>query len=245
MVLGQRSVPYRNKTVALKLTEPVVGCKIKNQIMGLTLHYRGHLTVSGQIDAITNEVIDICKSMPWAYQLVDLKMSAGIDPEVLAFLAGPGATNVHLRGVSFQVHPEAESFFLTFDTQQGRLLSPTSVITGSAYPALDDMFWLHNKTEFAGPDAHAITCRLLRYLSGRYFTHLDVLDESNYWETEDVGQLRQAFEHSGQLITNFTTALKKMDRLPLPTNVDELAERIELLFRRIIESQEGKHSEEE
>jgi len=213
--------------------------------MGLTLHYRGQLTAPEQIDMITNEVVDICQSMPWTYQLVDLKMSAGIDPEVVAFLAGSGATDVYLKGVSFQVHPEAESFFLTFDAQQGRLLSPASVITGSAYPELDDMFWLHNKTEFAGPDAHAITCRLLRYLSGRYFSHLDVLDESNYWESEDVAQLREAFERCGQLITSFTTALKKMDQLPPLTNVDELAERIELLFRRIIESQEGKHSEEE
>ncbi|MEL7220743.1 MAG: hypothetical protein AAGJ93_05450 [Bacteroidota bacterium] len=162
----------------------------------------------------------------------------GIAPEVITHIAGSDAKEIKLKGIIFSVHDQAESIFMTFDRQQ-RLLAPINVIAGDIYPTLDDMFWAHTKTQLAGPDSHALICRLLRYLKDRYFDQLEVLDEANYWESQDVEALQRAFVQTASAIEIFKEVLEEQQASSSPKTVEELAQKIEELFRRIIDRRPG------
>jgi hypothetical protein len=206
--------------------------------MGITLHYRATLRRADSLASLTAELEDICLSMDWKYELVDQMMDTGIAPAVIEYLSGPQATGVHLKGIIFNVHPEAESVYLTFD-EKNRLIAPLNVIAGEVYPTLDDMFWVHTKTQAAGPDSHALICRLLKYLQDRYFDQLEVLDEANYWESQNVEELQQAFIQTASAIEIFKEVLDKQAG-DTPKTVEELAQKIEELFRKIINRRPGK-----
>jgi hypothetical protein len=206
--------------------------------MGITLHYRATLRNADTLAKLTAELEDICLSMEWKYKLTDQVMDAGIAPAVIRHIAGTDADAVHLKGIIFWVHEQAEAIYLTFD-QQNRLLAPINVIAGDVYPTLDDMFWAHTKTQFAGPDSHAVICRLLRYLSDRYFDQLEVLDEANYWESQNVEELQQAFNQTASAIEIFKEVLDSQ-AVDAPKTVEELAQKIEELFRKIIDRRPGK-----
>ncbi|MCB0636846.1 MAG: hypothetical protein KDC54_09535, partial [Lewinella sp.] len=158
--------------------------------MGVTLHYRGRLRAPELVRELTEEVQDICKTNGWSYRLHELEMDEGIDPKVIHYVSGKQATSIPLRGIHFQPHPESESVMLTF-TPDGRLLPIVSVLAGTAYPTLDDMFWAHTKTQFASAETHAVLCKLLRYLADKYFSEWEVLDEAQYWETGDLEKLQR------------------------------------------------------
>lgn len=200
--------------------------------MGVTLHYCGQLRESALLPDLIAEVQDICQSMEWPCKSIDLLMDDGIDPAVIRFLAGEEASGVHLQGLSFQPHPESESVVLTF-TPAGHLVAPFSVIAGDAYPELDDIYWTHCKTQFAGPDVHMAVCHLLDYLSQRYLKNFDVLDESQYWSTRDKDQLYRLFQRTQKAIDSFADALENLD-MPDVTDTEELVQRLEEIFRRLL-----------
>lgn len=209
--------------------------------MGITLHYRATLLHADSLTQLTAELEDICRSMEWKYELIDEVFDVGIAPEVISYIAGSSANQVHLSGIIFKVHDQSEDIYMTFD-QQNRLLAPINVIAGDIYPTLDDMFWVHTKTQLAGPDSHALICRLLRYLKDRYFDQLEVLDEANYWESQDVKALQQAFIQTASAIEIFKEVLEEQQVGSSPKTVEELAQKIEELFRRIIDRGPGKTS---
>ena len=210
--------------------------------MGVSIHYRGQLRSLDQIAPLTAEVEDVCKSQEWEYRLVDMDIPIGdVEAQVIHFLGGPNATSIRMQGLWFKVHEESEAFYLCFD-DQGRMLSLINLLVGDSYPTLDDIFWIHTKTQYAGPEAHAVLIRFIQYLAKKYFADLEVLDETNYWATGDVAQLHKVFYRTQAAIDMFSDALENIEIAGNPS-IEQLADQIESLFRRIINSKEDSDEE--
>ena len=141
--------------------------------MGVTIHYRGRLRDPNDIPAITAELEDICRSTEWKYRVY-----ADTNNEL---------RKLPFRGISFQPHPESENIWMLF-LKDGRLFFPLA-FEEDGDP--DELKWAHTKTQFAGADIHIALCRLLKYLSDRWFDVFEVYDEGGYWEKGDDVELNK------------------------------------------------------
>jgi hypothetical protein len=68
---------------------------------------------------------------------------------------------------------------------------------------------------------------LFKYLNSCYFSNFKLSDEGQYWETNDVGILKNNFAKYGALLDNFSLGL---ETLPIKAN-----ENIEDYFLRLSE----------
>ena len=64
------------------------------------------------------------------------------------------------------------------------------------------------KTQFAGWQTHLFIVHLLKYLSGKYFSELNVSDEGEYWETGNEEILKQNFSRYNNLLNSVSTAFE-------------------------------------
>lgn len=56
------------------------------------------------------------------------------------------------------------------------------------------MFTASTKTQYARPDAHIATIKLLRYISDKYMKDFQLTDEGNYWEPGNKNILIDQFK---------------------------------------------------
>ncbi|MBC7776461.1 MAG: hypothetical protein H7246_13590 [Phycisphaerae bacterium] len=157
--------------------------------MGVTIHYRGRLRQKKDIEAITLEVEDLCKSAHWKYHLWN-----GMDE------------NKPLHGISFQTHPESESVWMTFD-KEGVLHNFFSIDGTVDYHDEEGYPWNFTKTQFAGVEAHIVVCKLLRFLGDKYFEDWKVMDEGRYYETGDATYLKQVMDFISDAINDLSESL--------------------------------------
>ena len=143
--------------------------------MGITLHYRGRLRQPADVQSVTKEIKDICRSAGWGFQVLDFpEAEPGDDP---------------FSGLTFQPHPESESVWMCLN-KKGELYHPFTY-----QPDDGGLPWSWTKTQFAGAATHKAICDLFRYLEGKWFDVFEVKDEANYWETGDENLLREEFEY--------------------------------------------------
>lgn len=160
--------------------------------MGVTIHYRGRLRRSTDIQSITLKIKDLCQSAGWSHQLV------GTEPD-----QADG-----LQGIHFQAHPRCESIWMTFD-RAGVLHNPVSF--DDPDPQLRDkngLPYLSTKTQFAGPETHVLVCKLLRYLADKYCDVFIVLDEGRYYETGRLRYLTEAMDYLDDVIRDLSESLE-------------------------------------
>jgi hypothetical protein len=184
--------------------------------MGLSIHYSGSIKDRSLLPQLGAEMKDICESLGWDYHYFEADEK---DP---------------LEGVYFAPE-ECEPLFLTF-TPEGRLLSPISHITREMLVehGLDPelIYTISTKTQYAGIDAHMAIIRLFRYLSKKYFSHFEMNDEGNYWETDDPEVLKNQFSAYERAIKSFADVLQGLERIP-GESPDSLATRIEELLKKM------------
>ncbi len=160
--------------------------------MGVTIHYRGRLRRKADIQTLTNEVEDLCKSAQWKYDLWD-----GMDN------AKP------LHGISFQTHPESESIWMTFD--KAGVLHNYFTIDGTIdYRDKEGYPWCFTKTQFAGVEAHIVVCKLLRFLGDKYFEDWKIHDEGRYYDTGDVVYLKKVMDFISDAINDLSESLENI-----------------------------------
>ncbi len=187
--------------------------------MGVTIHYRGNLKNPKDIPTITAELEDICKSADWTYRVYD---DSNTELKKLPF-----------RGITFQPHPKSESVWMIFQ-EDGNLFFPLG--------ATEDEFskepiWAFTKTQFAGADVHIALCRLLKYLSERWFQSFEVIDDGGYWEDNDAEELNKRIGIINEAITAIEEGLTG---LPLQKN-----ESTEDRVKKILDGLRKKRKDEE
>ena len=180
----------------------------KQTTMGVTIHYRGKLRNPADIQPLTDELIDICKSAGWKYRQLNFP-----DPE-------PG--DEPFSGLTIQPHPQSESIWMLFN-ERGELSHPFG------YDMEDGSLpWSFTKTQFAGADTHIAICRLFRYLEKQWFETFEVRDETNYWVTGDERHLRATLDYLDDAITTVDEELK----LALDNTGAPLDERLAGILKR-------------
>lgn len=179
--------------------------------MGLSIHFLGYIKKVQLIDALITEVVDICKTLDWKYNILH---------------------DENIDGIMFSP-PESEPVHLTFN-KEGRLFPFTSILTKDIYESgeveKELMFTAFTKTQFAGPDAHKAIIKLIRYITQKYFAEFEMTDESYYWETNDEAQMLERFRIYNVMLDVFTKALEGMEQKPGET-AQSLADRLEELLK--------------
>ncbi len=192
--------------------------------MGVTLHYRGKLKSPDLVAEITNEVMDICETNNWKYELFDESrfykhkpgdnqlmqhldelMDDDLDPVLLSQRKLP---DIGLRGIMFNPHPDSEPIALLFN-EKGVL---NNIFT-ALFPEVQGkqaLPWSFTKTQFAGPEIHAQIVHLLVYLGNKYFKKFKMEDDGGYYPDNNkealmsrmgvinnaIGTLEDIFENS-------------------------------------------------
>jgi len=189
--------------------------------MGLTIHYHGRIKSQDLVPQLVSEVEDICLTMDWDYNLTD-RILEGVPEDYAGLLCVAGGEGYRARGISFRMHDKSGWVSLCFGPD-GLTLSPMALFRPDLTDWADDMLahYSFTKTQLAGPDCHVAICRLLKYLARKYFSYLEVSDEGEYYETEDLGVLKQKFGMYGEVLDQVSSALQKTD-LKKATTIPEL-----------------------
>ena len=179
--------------------------------MGLSIHYSGYIKKYSLTGKLMEETTDICDSFAWKYHLIDDKK---------------------FKGIIFSP-PECEPICLCF-MKNRRMCSPLTWQFRDSYKknGLDPelIYTTSTKTQFAGFDAHVAVIKLLRYLSEKYFAEFKLMDEGNYWETNDEKILKKQFDRYNFLLDAVSDALSNMKFVP-GEKPESLADRIERMLK--------------
>lgn len=137
--------------------------------MGVTIHYRGFLKDKSQIDECLQLISDWATDNQWEchafsdnYQSVERTYEDDAGNIQTWHYSGP------IKGLVLQPHPNCES--MTFEFGE------------------DLYFAEYVKTQFAPLDVHVGIINLLKLLQPMLQV-LDVLDEGEYWDTQDISLL--------------------------------------------------------
>lgn len=158
--------------------------------MGMTISFKGSLDDCGKIKNLTDEISDICEVMNWEYQVFDDDWSAPIDGKIVREKDQINIEgNLGLKGVGFQPHNSCEWVELYFD-DKGRITSPVSQALHSHSRSEENKDgWNNVKTQFAPINTHIAIIKLLRHLKKHYVKNLEVVDEGEYWESNNLEKL--------------------------------------------------------
>lgn len=181
--------------------------------MGLSIHYSGCIRDEREISRLTEETEDICKTLGWRHGRI---------------------SDETLNGIYFNPD-ECEPLFLTF-LAGGRTCSPVNLMMKEDFRenGLDPelLYNVSVKTQYAGIEAHIAVIKLLRYLSEKYFSSFELIDEGQYWETNDRAVLEQQFNRYNAMLDAVAGALEKLTAKPGET-VASLVARIEQLLEKL------------
>lgn len=173
----------------------IAGNNTPHRKMSISIQYRGQITNSADVQALTEEVEDIAKIMRWPCEVVDESWDLPPDAH---FESIPGAGiqivgHTGLKGICLHPHPRCEPLWFVFRSD-GIMSSPflLALDAGEGYPPKSA--WLSTETQAAGPEAHTAIARLLHRIKNRYVHNLEVRDPSGFWESGDENRLRLFFD---------------------------------------------------
>ena len=193
--------------------------------MGLTIHYSGRFGEHASLSEMIEEVKDIAEIYNWKYHIFEQHFCTDD--------LGKTDYNDKIYGICF-TPPECETINLCF-LSNGRMSSAPNLeffgnSTDEDYQKY--LYMLSVKTQFAGSAIHKLIIHLLKYLNKKYFSEFKVIDEGNYWDTEDEKLLEETFEKYSDLLNSVGEAL---ENIPLKSE-----ETFEEYFKRIMKIIEDK-----
>jgi hypothetical protein len=181
--------------------------------MGLTIHYQGGIDRIEDIPKLVDELEDIAESMDWMSQRINDDES---DP--------------NFRGIIVNPKGECEPLCFLFD-RAGKLRGLMDLVSDQVEPT-EHSYFNSTKTQFLAIETHVWIIGLLRYLKKHYLSDLSVIDEGDYWETENLETLKEKKDFLQSKINQLGEALKTAEPLPEGVSVDELIARIEAIVKK-------------
>jgi hypothetical protein len=190
--------------------------------MGLSFHYKGRLTSATELNTFVEEVEDICKVFDWKFNVLNTEYP---NDEFVSPL------NDEDYGIMFTPQ-DCETVSLIFDSE-GRIYNPwmkdiiakheegqVKVITvqlnldddelnpvftenSEDFDPLDMVYTVSVKTQFSTAEQHIRIIELLRYLSGKYFSDFEMIDESGYWTSRNPEKLDAKLNKLTEFIERF------------------------------------------
>lgn len=169
--------------------------------MGLSLHYNGKFGNPELLMQMIDEVEDIVRIYKWKYTVRHTEFPIGSFQNK--------AHDHKVYGISF-TPPDCETVSICF-LSNGRM-SSSSLLQfygdSTDKTSKECLYMLSVKTQFAGWQTHLFIVHLLKYLSGKYFSELNVSDEGEYWETGNEEILKQNFSRYNNLLNIVSTAFE-------------------------------------
>ncbi|MBL7128665.1 MAG: hypothetical protein ISS16_06735 [Ignavibacteria bacterium] len=157
--------------------------------MGITIHFQGKLKNTLLINSFKDELIDISEIMNWECQALDEDWSKPATAKLSKKKDGFEIVgHLPLKGVHINIHPDSEPLSLYFDAE-GCLTTPILIVLINEGRVSKENSYNSVKTQFAPPDVHISIIKLLKYLKKRYIPNLRVVDEGEYWESDDKEKL--------------------------------------------------------
>ena len=137
--------------------------------MGITIHFEGRLKSSASLPDVLEVARAFANKQNWPVVeiLADTRSLARVRDEADWDFVGKTS------GIEIQPHESAEALRLEFDS--------------------DGYVQEYIKTQFAPLEVHKSVVDLLRKLEP-FFVSLDIVDESDYWETNDSLSLERSFD---------------------------------------------------
>ena len=176
--------------------------------MGLTIQYSGCFNKEASLSEMISEVKDIAELYKWNYTI----FKTPFQDELL----GKESYNQKIYGIQF-TPPLIEPISLCF-LSNGRMSSPFNLqFFGKPNTNEEDpsLYLLFIKPHYAGYEMHIIIVHLLKYLSKKYFSEFSIVDQSNYWNTEDEEALKNKYLQNEILTDKLEFGLK---HFPILTN---------------------------
>lgn len=179
--------------------------------MGLSIHYKGKLKDASSLAALIEEVKDIAISKNWSYFIFDECFENDVFSKKI--------NKENLYGISITL-PKCEPLAFSF-LSTGALYDIINFVDfefNKKYKIGPD-YYLSTKTQFAGYEVHKQFILLLAYISEKYLTDFECIDEGNYWDNRDEEALKETFEKYTNLIDSLASSLET-----IPMNEDETIE---------------------
>ena len=94
----------------------------------------------------------------------------------------------------------------------------------------DLIFTTSTKTQYAGPDTHIATIKLLKHVAAKYLDNFTRSDEGYFWKTRDKKILLNQFKKYNAALDSFSKTFEGLTTISSETP-ESLADRIEKLLR--------------
>jgi len=169
--------------------------------MGLSFHYSGSIAKPQLLPYLIEEVEEIVKVFKWKYTIFERQFPEGN--------YGKSDYNDEIYGICF-TPPECETIFISF-LSNGRMSNPHSLKLwgqSSTKQGQKFLYMLSVKTQFAGVAIHKIVIQLFSHLNKKYFVDFTMIDEGQYWETNDEELLKSTFRKYTDLLDDVTFAFE-------------------------------------
>jgi hypothetical protein len=185
--------------------------------MGLTIHYSGNLGQANELESMIDEVLDIAIEKGWDYFVFENKFKDD------AFSNQPETE--HLFGI--MVTPkDAEPMCFSF-LSDGRMCGIINFNVIQINSTIDEelAFSMFTKTQYAGFEIHKELIILLDYISKKYLTNFECIDDGEYWETRDEDLLIETFRRYDRFIDGFASSLEMLPQSQ-NENMEDYIERL-------------------
>ncbi|WP_416864326.1 MAG: hypothetical protein ACMVP2_16980 [Imperialibacter sp.] len=175
--------------------------------MGLSIHYSGRIGNRASLPDLIEEVKDIANIYQWKLSVFKEEFPVQGDEGQLV--------DGELYGVAFSP-PNCEPVWLSF-LSNGRMSTPVALKFFGEQRDEDEkkyLYQLSTKTQFAGINVHQVIIHLLKYLKEKYLEDFVLLDEGQYWETNDKSVLEANFSRYTLLLDIVEDGLKNLPMNP-------------------------------
>lgn len=190
--------------------------------MGLSFHYKGRLTSASELNTFVEEVEDICKVFDWKFSVLNTEYpndkfvsplnedDYGViftpeecEPVTLIFDSEGRIYNPWMKDIIAK-HDEGQVKVITVQLNlDDEELNPIFTEDSEDFDPLDMIYTVSVKTQFTTAEQYVKIIELLRYISGRYFSDFEMIDESGYWTSRNPEKLDAKLNKVTEFIDRF------------------------------------------
>ncbi|HZV69288.1 MAG TPA: hypothetical protein VFG10_07085 [Saprospiraceae bacterium] len=179
--------------------------------MGITIFYSGRLRSMELLPSRIKDVVHQCTQMKWGYE------------KILPSFEIP------VEGIAFEP-TGSQAIWMTF-LENRQLVSPEDYLfSRHVGQRIKRDHLMETKTHFAGATIHMQIIPYVRHLSDTYFSAFRLVDESQYWETNDRSLCESEFRWMEKWVYQMISRLDALDG-----RVGEIGRSGEIMDERIMD----------
>lgn len=198
--------------------------------MGTKIHYKGRIKDIGLINRLTEDLEDFAGILNWGWRRIGYTNSEfQSHPEVDKSLNRGESI---LKGIVLDPHEKCEPFSFIFN-EEGYLWNRRNRVAESMKKRRYEDEWVHTNTEYSSIEIHISIIKLLKFIKQRYIPELEVRDESGYWETDNIYQLKSAFKNPSASLESGLEMVTLISKNEITNkSPDQIADYIEEIIRK-------------